>query len=235
MPLAEDMSNVVGNMLSSYEMRIESIGAIFDTTHHLLQSFQESFLDTRLEREKTNNQLRENLARNESLRKKDFDRMMQDILSIQDRREEEIRELLNGYLNGQKEMAHSLRSNLAKVKDSIAKGETQRVKEFQTAINDILAKQEERKQDVSSELKEFQKNQREMAERLKELLAKGRELRIKDLKSMLAEFKIQHKERITQRKDRKEEVQNMLGGFKKERSKAAKNWQAMQKLSLIHI
>ena len=46
---------------------------------------------------------------------------------------------------------------------------------------------------------------------------------------MLAEFKIQHKERTTRQKERKEEVQNMLGGFKKEQTKAAENWRAMQK------
>jgi len=229
MPLAEDMSNVVGNMLSSYEMRIESIGAIFDTTHHLLQSFQESFLDTRLEREKINDQLREILARNESLRKKDFDRMMQDILSIQDRREEEVRELLNSYLNGQKEMAHSLRSNLAKVKDSVAKGETQRAKEFQTVINDILSKQEERKQEAIFRLKEFQKGQHEMAKGLKELLAKGMELRVRDLKSMLAEFKIQHKERTYRQKERNKEVQNTINSFRAERLENAEDWQDMQK------
>ena len=46
---------------------------------------------------------------------------------------------------------------------------------------------------------------------------------------MLAEFKIQHKERTTQRKERKKDVQNMLGAFKGERLKAAETWQAMQK------
>jgi len=229
MPLAEDKKNIVENIISSYQARIQSIGAIFDNTHELLEGFQESLLDTREEREKMNAELRENLAKNESLRKKDFDNMMRDILSAQEEREKQVRSLLKDYLNEQKEMANALGESLGKVKDAVAKGEAQRVKEFQAAITEILEKQEQRKQEVSSELKEFQKNRQEMAKRLKELLAKGRELRIKDLKSMLAEFKIQHKERITQRKDRKEEVQNMLGAFKGERLEAAENWQAMEK------
>lgn len=229
MPLAEDMKNIIENIISSYEARIQSIGAIFDTTYQLLEGFQDGLLDTREEREKINTELRENLARNESLRKKDFDNMMQDILSAQEQREKQIRNLLKNYLDEQKEVANALTESLGKFKNALSGGEAQRVKEFHAAITEILEKQEQRKQEVSSELKEFQKNQQEMAKRLKELLAKGRKLRIKDLKSMLAEFKIQHKERITQRKERKEEVQNMLGGFKKERSKAAENWQAMQK------
>jgi len=229
MPLADDIKNIVENIISSYQARIQSIGAIFDTTHQLLQSFQHSFLDTRLEREKINDQLRENLAKNESLRKKDFDNMMQDMLSTQEEREKQVRSLLKDYLNEQKEVANTLTESLGKFKDALSGGEAQRVKEFQATITEILEKQEQRKQEVSSELKEFQKNQQEMAKRLKELLAKGRKLRMKDLKSMLAEFKIQHKERIVQQKERGKEVQNMLGAFKGERLEAAESWQAMQK------
>jgi len=227
--MSNGMKNIVESVISSYQARIQSIGAIFDSTHQLLEGFQDGLLNTREEREKVSTELRENLAKNESLRKKDFDNMMQDILSAQDQREKQVRSLLKGYLDEQKEVANALGESLGKVKDDLSRGQAQRVKEFQAAITEILAKQEQRKQEVSSELKEFQKNQQEMAKRLKELLAKGRKLRIKDLKSMLAEFKIQHKEQIAQQKERKEEVQNMLGGFKKERSEAAENWQAMQK------
>jgi uncharacterized phage infection (PIP) family protein YhgE len=229
MPLAEDMKNIVESIISSYEARVQSIGAIFDTTHQLLEGFQDSFLDTKQEQEKINTELRENLAKNESLRKKDFDNMMQDILSSQDQREKQVRSLLKDYLNEQREMANALGESLGNVKDALSKGEVQRIKEFQTAITEILAEQEQRKQEVSSKLKEFQKNQQEMAKRLKELLGKGEELRIKDIKSMLAEFKIQHKEWIVRQKEREKEVQNILGAFKGQRLEAAENWQAMQK------
>ena len=126
-------------------------------------------------------------------------------------------------------MAFALRENLSKFKDALAKGETERVKEFLAMIKGILARQEERKEEVTSKLKEFQKEQQEMAKRLKELLAKGSQLRIKDLKSMLKEFKAQYKERIARQEERREEVRHMLGDFKKERVEAAKNWQALQK------
>lgn len=229
MPLAEDMENIVESIVSSYETKIRSVGAIFDTTHQLLQTFQDSFLDTKQQREKLKAELRENLAKNGSLRKKDFDNMMQEILSSQERGEKEVRDLLNSYLNGQQEMAHSLRSNLANVKEALAKGQVQRAKEFQAVIKDILARQEKRKQEAIFKLKEFQKGQKEMAERLKELLTKGKQLRIKDLKLMLAEFKIQHKERTARQKERENEVQSMLNGFEKERLENAKYWQDMQK------
>ena len=229
MSLAEEMKNIVEEIVTSYETRIQSIGSIFDTTHQLLEGFHDSFLDTKKVRETLNAELRENLAKNESLRRKDFDNMMQDILSTQDEREKEVRNLLKGYLNEQKEMVHTLRDNLAKVTDGLAKGEAGRVKEFQGMIKEILAKQDERKEEVISKLKEFQKVQQEMAKGLKELLAKGRELQIKDLKLMLKEFKAQHKERIARQEERREEVKNLLGDFKKERVGAAENWRVVQR------
>ena len=233
-PLAKDMNpdphisngmkDIVNDIVSSYEARIQGIGAIFDITHQILEVFQDSFLDTKQERGKVNAELRESLAQNESLRKKDFDNMMQGILSTQDEGEREVRNLLKGYLNEQKEMAQSLRDNLTKFKDSLARGEAQRVKEFQALIKEILAKQDERKDEVSSKLREFQKEQKELVSRLRELLARGGELRIKDLKLMLKEFNAQHKERVTRQEERRGEVRSMLGNFKKERMKAAKTW-----------
>jgi len=228
MPSAREMEHIVNNIFSSYEARIQSIGEIFNTTHQLLKGFQESFLDTKQEREKINAALRENLAKNGSLRRKDFDNMMQGILSTQDEREKEVRDLLNSYLNEQREMAQALRERLERFKDSLARGEALRLKEFQSLIKEILAKQDERKDKVTSGLKEFQKEQEVLAKRLKGLLAKGRELRIRDFKSMLKEFEAQHKERLARQGERKKGVRHLLGKFKKEREEAAKNWRAMQ-------
>lgn len=228
MSLSEDMKNIVENIVSSYEARIQSIESIFNTTHQILEGFQKSFLDTKQEREKINAQLRENLARNESLRRKDFDNMMKGIVSIQDEREKEVRNLLSSYLDEQKEITQALRDNLGKFKDSLAKGEARRIKEFQVLIKEIFGKQEESRREVVSNLKEFQNEQKVLASRLKELLAKGRELRIRDFKSMLKELKTQHEERLALQEERKKEIRQLLGEFKKGRTEAAQNWRTMQ-------
>ena len=224
MPSSRDMNKIVNNIVSSYEARIKSIGSIFDTTHQILQGFQDALLDKREEREKIRVELRESLAKNESLRRKDFDNMMKGILLTQEEREKEVRNLLNHYLFEQRETAKALRENLESVKDSLAKGEAQRLKGFQEMIKEILAKQDKRKEEITSRLKEFQKEQNVLAARLKELLAKGKELRIRDFKSMLKESNAQHKERISRQQERREMVHNLLEGFKKERVEAAENW-----------
>ena len=220
MPETLDLKNAAENAIFSYEARIESVGAIFDTAHQILDDFQEAFLDNKEEGRKINTQLRDTLAHNEHLRKKDFDSMTQGVLSAQEEREAEVKNLLKGYLNQQREMARALRENLAKFKDVLAKGDLQRVKEFQEMTKEVLANQDARKEEISSKLKEFQKEQQEMAKGLKALLAKGRELRIRDLKSMLQEFRTQHKERLTQQIERRKEVNKMLGRIKDKTTEA---------------
>jgi hypothetical protein len=220
MLVAEDIKNTFNDIVSSYEIKIRSVGAIFDTTYQLLQTFQESFLDTKQQRENLKAQLQENLARNGSLRKKDFDNMMQEILSNQERGEKEVRDLLNSYLNGQKAMAHTLSNTLAKVKDALAKDQVQRAREFQAVIKEILAKQEKRKQLAIFKLRGVQQEQRQIAKRLEGLLAKGRKLRTKDLKLMLAEFKRENKTR-TYQQGRNPVVEGLSGGYQARHPKAA--------------
>lgn len=223
--LAEDMKGIVEEIISSYETSVQNTLDICNTTY---QIFQNSILDTKQENEKVTTQIRESLAKNKSLRKKDFDNMMQGILLIQDEGEKEARDLVNDYLNEQKEMSRDLRKGIRRFQDSFAKGEVQGVEKFQNLSKEILDKQDERKQEIASKLKDFQKEQQEMMIGLKELLAKGREIRIRDLKLMLKEFNAQHKERIACQKERKAEVRKMLGDFREERREAAMNWQVMQ-------
>ncbi|MDD5007139.1 MAG: hypothetical protein PHU49_02040 [Syntrophorhabdaceae bacterium] len=202
---------------SSYEDRLQSLSTIIDNTQTVLGEYQDSMSNTKQERERLKIELRDILARNESLRKKDFDTMMNTILLSQDDREREVRGLLNGYLTEQRDMAKTIRENLGSFRGSLNRDNIDRIKEFHQMLQDILKKQEERKAEVTTKLRAFQKEQSELSSTLVELLSKGRELRIKDLKLMLKQFKTQSKERAVQHLDRKENVQMMLNSFRKER------------------
>jgi len=220
MLLAAEKENVLEKVISSYEARIQSVEAFFDTTGHIFQDFQESLLSTRQEREKINNQLRENLAKNGSLRKKDFDRMMSVISSHLDESEQEVRGLSQKYLREQTKLVQQLREGLRNFKDALTEGQTEKVKELQTLIKEILTRQDESKIEVTSKLKEFQQGQQQTSKMLKELLTRGEELRIRDFKTMLAEFKRQRKERIACQERRRQKVKDMLGEFKAKRTEA---------------
>jgi len=180
----EEVKNFVDDLLSSYEQRIHSLSFVFE--------------------------LRENLARNGSLRRKDFDQMMRESLSTQDKNEKEVKILVNGYFDEQKQITQTLKEKLEGFKDSLANGDAQRVQEFQIFIKEILAQQEQRKAEVAVKLKEFQNEQEVMSGKLKELLARGRELRAEDLKSLLKELGSRKAARAARLKERSEEVRGIL-------------------------
>lgn len=189
MPEMLDVRNAAADLIASHEARIDDIDLLLENTCLVFRDFHESLTDTKREREEMRTGLRDILTHNEHLRRKDFDRMMQAILLAQEGREREVKDLLDAYFNEQQEMSRNLRGMLDGVRKSLSQGETQRIREFQELLKDILAKQDQRKAGVTAKLKEFQEEQKALAARLKTLLTKGRELRIKDLKAMLSEFK----------------------------------------------
>lgn len=191
--LVEDsIKEILNDVVSSYETRIklQNLQSIFDNTFQTIKDFQNSIINTKHEIDKTNIELRENLAKKQSLRRKDFDSMMNGFLSSYEKKEEnEIKNLLNIYFKEQEEISQCLMENLIKVKESIAKNDVNQVREFYGAIKKIVINQEQRKNEVIFKLKEFQKEQQEVMERLKGFLAKGEKLRIGDFKEMLDGFK----------------------------------------------
>lgn len=225
----KDPSDILNHILFFYETRIQNIGSVLDTTYQMLQGFQDIVINTKKEREKISKELRESLAKKESLRRKDFDTMMQGILLFQNEREKEVKNLLDLYLYEQGDMAHALRENLKKFKDSLANDEAQRLKEFQGMIKELLSQQIKRKEEVTTRLKEFQNEQRDLAWKLKVLAAKGKELRIRDLKLMLKEFQAQHKERRSRQEERSEIVRMMLDAFKEKRTGGTISWRDKKK------
>ena len=203
MGIAEDMKTLTEEIVSSYESRISTVDMIIDNTCHLLDDFK-------TKRNEISSQLKETLANGESLRKKDFDNMMKDILSHQDEREKEVRDLLKTFFEEQKEIAKTIKKNLAE-------GEKVRTNDFKKMLQDIQARQKTRENEVSVMLKEFQTEYEELAESLRSLLNKGEAIRIKDFKEMLKNIR-------TRQMEREKEVRERLYEFRKERQDMASQW-----------
>lgn len=217
---ALDSENRVDGVLISYEARIQGVECLMETARNVLENFDTSILDARCEYEQVNEQLRENLAQNGSLRKKDFDTMMRVMSAEQEQRGREVRDLSKQYLEEQTQLVHELRGRLHDFTSALAGGEPAKVTEHHQAITDLFTKQQQHSTDVVTQLKGSQKEQQETAGMLRELLAKGRELRIKDLKLTLVEFKRQRGERLAQQGQRREGVQDLLCEFRAQRVEA---------------
>jgi len=203
MGIVDDMKRVAEEIVSSYQTRISEVATLIDNTHQLLEDFK-----TR--RNEMSEHLKETLARGESLRKKDFDNMIKDILSHQDEREKEVRNLLKTFFEEQKEIAQIIKKNLAE-------GEKVRINDFKKSLNDIQAKQKAREDEVRTTLKAFQQEYKEMADSQRSLLNKGEAVRIKDFKEMVKNIRLRQAER-------EEEVRKSLDEFREERLVMASHW-----------
>ena len=203
MAVVEDMKRVAEEIVSSYQSRISTVAAIIDDTHHLLEDFK-------TKRNEMSNQLKETLAIQGSLRKKDFDDMMRDALYHQDEREEEVKQLLKTFFEEQKEVAEIIRK-------SLTGAEKIRIVDFKKMLQDIQAKQKIRENEVSVMLKEFQTEYKEMAESLRSLLDKREAMRI-------SEFKVTLKNIRSRQIERAKEVRTRLDESRKERQDGLLEW-----------
>jgi uncharacterized protein YukE len=203
MGIVEDMKRLTQEIVSSYQSRVSTIGMIIDDTHQLLEDF-------RARRTGMTNQLKETLAKEGSLRKKDFDHMMKDILSCQGEREQQVKGLLKTFFEEQKEIAEIVKKNLAA-------GEKIRIDDFRKMLQDMQARQKAREDEVSMTLKEFQKEYKEMAESLRSLLDKEEVIRIKDFREMLKNIRSRQIERT-------KEIGAKLDDFRKKQQDVASEW-----------
>jgi len=212
MSVVEDMKRVAEEIVSSYQSRISTVAAIIDDTHNLLEDFK-------TKRNEMSSQLQEALARQGSLRKKDFDSMMQEILFHQDEREKEVRDLLKTFFEEQKEIAEI-------IKKSLTGAEKIRIDDFKKMLQDIQAKQRARENEVSVMLKEFQTEYKETAESLRSLLNKREAIRFKDFKEMLNYIRAGQSQR-------EEEVRKRLDESRKERQDGLLEWNKLTPLETI--
>ncbi len=221
-----DSENLVDSVFCSYEARIQGVEQFLETARSVLENFDNSLLSVRHEYEQISEQLRDNLARNGSLRKKDFDRMMRVVSADQDRRGEQVRDLSKKYLDEQTQLVRELRGRLRDFTGALAEGEAAKMTEHHQAISDLFTRQQQHSDRVVTQLRQSQQEQQETAGMLRDLLAKGRELRTHDLKAMLAEFKRQRNHRAMQRGERREQVRDMLCEFRAQRVEAEQDRRA---------
>jgi hypothetical protein len=218
-PVPEQTRRVIDGLLSSYEERVSSIGSILDNTFQVLQDTQSPLADLKEERERINAELRERLAKTSSLRRKDFDRMMQELLASQGEQEAELKGLLKEYVGRQKAIAHELRDSLTQVRGSVAEDNLAAVRRLRDQLQEVPARQEQCRTEICTKLSQLQMKQKVLTGELKDLLARGEDLRIQDFKVMLGRFNEDRAKRLARQQERKDETRDLLTGFQKERAR----------------
>ena len=162
-------------------MRIRHIESIFDITYELFEHFQNSLLYTKNEQENVKIEIRELFAQKASVRKKDFDHIMQEVFLAQEKKEVEVKKLLSDNFKEQKTIALLFSENLKKLIDFLIKGETEKIKIVYEEISKVLAQQVKKKNVLIFKVQKIKEERQELIERLKNF-SKAKNLRIKDLK-----------------------------------------------------
>jgi len=164
MKTVEQLRNVAEDLIASYDARVDAIGAIIDNTYQVLDDFKDK-------RAKLSAEIKEVLAERQSLRKKDFDRMMNGILLSQEEKEKEVKESLKNFIREQKKQAGEL-------KDAVIKGEGERTKKAEMEIEKGIA-------EIKELLKDFCEQQETLTDQLRKLVTKGEDLKIKELQDTI--------------------------------------------------
>jgi predicted phage tail protein len=213
-------------LITSYEGRITTVEELMTTAYQATVASGGSFDILDEERERLKTDLQKTLARNCSLRKKDFNRLIEKVLSNSNQNREaveeersRIREEVKEYLDEQKQLANYLRQQLlALVQEKTDKSC------LDTIIDNIKATYEDKGQHLLTMLRDFQlrletyqREQEEINHRLQRLVDRGESLRLEDLRQMEATKARQ--DRKATRELRREEVDRLLSHFRQQRQK----------------
>lgn len=205
----ENLRALANSIIDSYEMRVKTVNELMAQAYHFLTGFQNEVEEMMV-------QVRDNLARSENLRKKDFNRMMADLTEKQQARESEAKQAFYRFQEEEKGMIDRLR-------EIMVSGGRANPEAMEVIREDILKRQKEREADIVRVLKRFQIEQEEVKSALKMLLEKGESVRVRDFKRMLKALRVQQVTR--------ESMDGMLEDLDRVRYKVQSQWDAVSGLS----
>ena len=177
------------NIISSYETRIQKIQTAFqssenitESSHSLFDNVHNSLNELKKERDILNSRLCEILAKNGSLRKKDYNAIMSGILGTLDEKEREAKSQFLNFIETQKQTAQSLKNSLLGIKDITSQDNCEKITIIKEQLSQISILNEMRKETVMKTFMDFQQMQNRMMECLENLLEKGDHILIQDIK-----------------------------------------------------
>ncbi len=125
---SEELRNTIEVILDSYKVRVRVAESIIEDTNNVLNAFANK-------REAMSDTLKGALAKVASLRKKDFDKMMGEIIERQVQKEEYVKKVLGDFIGGE-------RSVVSRLEKLLGKGNGVQTKDFKNILCKIKQDQE---------------------------------------------------------------------------------------------
>ena len=179
------------NIITSYENRIQKIQTAFQSSENITESslslfdnVHHSLNELKKERDELNSKLCETLAKNGSLRKKDYNAMMSGILCTLDEKERLAETQFLAFIEDQKETAQSIKNSLLGIKDITSPDASEKIIIVKEQLSQISKIQEKRKETVMKTFMDFQQMHNKMMECIESVLEKGDHIEVKDIKKI---------------------------------------------------
>lgn len=184
-----DFNSCLENIIDTYEDRIKKIQSVYqaseiitESSYTLFESVRRSLNELKKERANLNSKLCEALAKNGSVRKKDYNKMMSNILDVLDQKEREAEIQFFDFIKAQKENAKLLKNSLLSFKDISNQDAVSRLRSVREQLSVISISGEKRKDMVLKSFLNFQNVHTQTMDYLKKILAKEGNITIKDIK-----------------------------------------------------
>jgi len=155
---------------------------IKESCHYLVDSVKDSLDYLKERRLDLSSKLCEVLAKKESVRKKDYNSIMDDINMMLDEKENTAKNHFLNYIEDQKEFTQSLKDIIVNISDYSKEDLNNKNALLKTELSEIAEIQEKRKQTVITILTNFQETHKKVMEYLESLLEKGEDITIRDIK-----------------------------------------------------
>jgi hypothetical protein len=181
----------IETLLTSFEAWIQKIEDVFSTSeavnessHALMNDFRYSLQEFKKERVTLNTMLRDKMAKNGSLRKNDYDVLMDDIFFLLDGKEKEAENEFYKYIEDQRAMARFLRQGILGIRNTEQNDNKEKIEEFKFGLEAILKTQQRRKECTIAKFLEYQNIHKKITHDFQALLDQDVRTNCKDIKKV---------------------------------------------------
>jgi len=198
-----EFRDLLEEIVDSYETMVTTITSLIEKVVQKISSLHRDQIQMA-------DRLKDILAKNQSLRRKDFDTMISDIRMLQAQREKEVKSIVKNFCKEEEVQVATLRE--------VISGENPcTVDDFNILKKRMLDLPKERERKLSRMLKNFHQEQEELAAALRKLLEKGSRVKIKDFKAMIKAFSLEHQDEVNG-------LEEILEEFERVKDKISNQW-----------
>jgi hypothetical protein len=180
--LLEGVINFYDDRIRKIKTAFQSSEDITESTHLIFANVQNSLNSLKKERETLNSKLSQAMAKNGSLRIKDYNIMMSDVLDLFNEKELDTERQFFSFIEELKEATQSLKNRLLDIKDADYQQTSKKITIIKEQVSQITELQGSRKEKVIKSFTNFQQMHNRVVLNLEDLLKKGDDTQVKDIK-----------------------------------------------------